>query len=79
MSERLRIRHGIHYDPLFGYRCVREANGKREFIGPWTTEPEADRICAEAVCITHKVVDGMGAPKVKGDTPLGIWTPQVRS
>lgn len=75
----LRVRHGVIYKPLFGYRAVREWNGERSFVGPWTTEALAQANADEAIRVTHEVLDGVGAPKVKGDTPLGIWTPEVQS
>lgn len=72
----LRVRHGVYFDPLLGYRAVREWNGERSFIGPWTTEAQAQRNADEATRIAHEVLDAMGAPKTKGDTPLGIWEAQ---
>lgn len=71
----LRIRHGVAFDPLFGYRAVREVNGERTYIGPWTTEQRADAIAAEATAAMREAVASTGAPMTDGDTPLGIWTP----
>lgn len=75
MTVPLRIRHGVTYQPLFGYRAVREVNGKREYLGPWTTEAKAQAIVDQAVAVTHDALDRRGIPKTKGDTPLDIWTP----
>lgn len=72
----VRIRHGIMRDPLFGYRAIREANGVRTFLGPWTAEAHAQAIADEATRIAHEVIDSMDMPTAKGDTPLGIWTPR---
>lgn len=72
----LKIRHGIMRDTTFGYRAVREFNGERTFLGPWTTEASAQAIADEATRIAHEVIDSMGMPTAKGDTPLGIWTPR---
>lgn len=74
----LRIRHGIKYDPLFGYRAMREVNGEREYIGPWTTEALAQAVVDEATTAMHDALDERGIPKTKGDTPLDIWAPEVR-
>lgn len=72
----LRVRHGIRFDPVLGmYRAVREVNGKREWIGPWTTEQRAQANADEATRIFHEVLDEHGTEKAKGDTPLGLWIP----
>lgn len=73
-----RIRHGVWFDPLFGYRPLREVDGERTFLGPWGTEAEADRIVEAAALATRAAVADVGGVTVQGDTPLGIWTPEPR-
>lgn len=75
----LRVRHGVRYDPLFGYRAVREVDGVREHLGPWTTEARAQAIADEATMAMHAALDQHGVPRTSGDTPLNLWTPEVRS
>lgn len=79
MSARKRIRHGVIFDPLFGYRAVCEVDGERSYVGPWTTEAKALALADESTRAWHAAIDSHGIRKAKGDTPLGVWAPGERS
>lgn len=78
MAE-LRVRHGITYDPLFGYRALVEVNGDRTWLGPWTTEAEAQATADTSAAAFKAATDDDGAARTTGDTPLGVWMPDTQA
>lgn len=74
-GHRIRVRHGVYADPMLGYRPVREVDGTRRWIGPWTTEAKADAIATSHAQRLRDAIAATGAHAEQGDTPLDLWIP----
>jgi hypothetical protein len=75
-----RIRHGVKYDPIFGYRAVRSVDGVVNPIGPWRQrEFDADMDVSVAHSALVAAADETGAVLVDNPNPdIGIWQANFR-